>query len=80
MSVRKRSKYYHIVLGKGRDSTGKRIQEWTATEFTRKSEAEAREAEMKLALRQGSYIKPSKKTVGEFLIEWLDGRKTEIKD
>lgn len=79
MSVRKRGKYYHIVLEKGRDANGKRIQEWMATEFTRKADAQAREEEMKLSLRRGTYIKPTKKTVGEFLIEWLEDRKSEIK-
>ncbi|MHC1760570.1 MAG: tyrosine-type recombinase/integrase [Negativicutes bacterium] len=78
MSVRKRGKYYHIILEVGRDLTGKRIQQWIATRFTRKSEAEAKEAELDLAIRNGTYIKPSKKTVGEFLVEWLDDRKTEI--
>ena len=79
MSVRKRGKYYHIVLEKGRDADGKRIQEWMATEFTRKADAQAKEEELKFALRKGTYIKPTKKTVGEFLIEWLEDRKSEIK-
>ncbi len=71
-SIRKRSKSsYSVILDLGRDpATGKRRQQWMTIRGNKK-EAEAKLAELLHQLDTGSYIKPAKATVGEFLVTWL---------
>ena len=72
-SIVKRSKdSWTIILNLGRDpSTGKRKQQWVAVRGT-KRDAEKKLAELQHQMDTGSYLKPSKITVGDFLNQWLN--------
>ncbi len=62
---------YTIVLNLGRDpSTGKRKQQWVSVKGTKK-DAEKRLSELLSHIDNGSYIKPYKTTLAEFLERWL---------
>ncbi len=69
--IRKRGDSWSIVVELGRDPvTGKRKQQWQSIKGTKKDA----ERELSLALshiEQGSYTKPTKVTVGEYLESWL---------
>ena len=68
---RKGSSNYTIVLQLGLDqSTGRRKQQWIAVEGN-KREAERQLAELLHDQAQGVLAKPSKVTVGQWLIQWL---------
>ncbi len=69
--IRKRSKYsWTIVLDLPRDpATGKRHQQWQTIKGT-KRDAERELTEILHSLETGSYIKPNKITVGDFLKQW----------
>ncbi len=70
--IRKRSKNsWTIVISAGHDPvTGRRKQQWVSVKGTKK-DAERRLAELLHQMDTGSFIKPSKLTVGEFLTQWL---------
>lgn len=57
-------------------ATGKRRQKWVSGFDTRR-EAQAARDDARARLRAGTYIGPSKETVGEYLIEWLAGVRGE---
>lgn len=62
---------YTIVLNLGRDpSTGKRKQQWVSVKGTKK-DAEKRLAELLHQLDTGTFMKPGKTTLAEFLERWL---------
>ena len=62
---------YTIVLNLGRDpETGKRKQQWISIKGTKK-DAERRLSELLIQLDNGTYIKPGKSTLAEFLKLWL---------
>ena len=62
---------YTIVLNLGRDpSTGKRKQQWVSVKGTKK-DTEKRLSELLSHIDNGSYIKPYKTTLAEFLDRWL---------
>ena len=68
---RKGSKNYTIVLQVGLDpTTGKRKQQWI-TLGPSKREAERELAKLIHELDTGTFVKPNKKTLGEFLKEWI---------
>jgi len=68
---RKGSSKYTIVLQLGLDpSTGKRKQQWI-TAGTSKREAEKQMAKLIHELDNGTFMKPSKKTLGQYLNEWI---------
>jgi len=68
---RKGSKNYTIVLQIGLDpSTGKRKQQWI-TAGTSKREAEDKMAKLIHELNSGTYIKPNKINVAQYLRSWL---------
>lgn len=71
-SIIKRSKSsYTIVLNLGTDPhTGKRKQQWVSVRGTKK-EAEKRLAELLHQLDTGTFMKPGKITLGEYLEKWL---------
>lgn len=71
--ITKRSKgSYTIVLNLGRDpETGKRKQQWVSIKGTKK-EAEKRLSELINQLDNGTYIKPKKTTLTEYLNMWLN--------
>ena len=62
---------YTIVLNLGHDpTTGKRKQQWVSIKGTKK-EAEKRLSELLNQLDNGTFIKPGKTTLGEYLERWL---------
>ena len=74
MPVRKRSKgSWEIYLDIGRDpGTGRRLRQYQTIMGT-KRQAEQRLAEVKVSIEKGSYIKPQKITIAEWLSSWIDG-------
>jgi len=62
---------YSIVLNLGQDSvTGKRKQQWISVKGTKK-EAEKRRTELLHQLDTGTFVKPGKVTIAEYLQQWL---------
>ena len=61
---------YRFVLDVGRDPETDRRQQVTKT-FDTKKEARAEYAKLHNDVSRGTYIRPSKKTVDQFLDEWL---------
>ena len=71
-SIIKRSKgSWTIIINLGRDpTTGKRKQQWVTVRGTKKA-AEQKLADLRNELDTGSYVKPDKVTLGEFIDRWL---------
>ena len=71
--IRQRSKgSWEIAIDVGRDpSTGKRLQHWETIRGT-KRDAQQRLAELLVTIKQGSYIKPKRLTLGEWLEDWVN--------
>ena len=70
-TILKRAKgSWTIIVDVGKDSDGRRNQQWTTVRGTRK-EAERRLAEILNKVNNGLYIKPSKNTFGDFIETWL---------
>jgi len=62
---------YTIVFELGRDpSTGKRKQQWVSIKGT-KRDAEKRLAELLHQVDTGTFMKPGKTTLADFLDRWL---------
>jgi integrase len=75
---RKGSSNYTIVLQLGLDATtGKRKQQWI-TAGSSKREAEKQMANLIHDLDNGTFTKPSKKTLAEYLNEWIDSVKGNL--
>ena len=69
--VKRYKNSYTIVLSLGVDpTTGKKKQQWISVKDTKK-EAEKRLAELLHQLDNGTFMKPSKTTLGEYLERWL---------
>lgn len=67
-----KGKKYEIIIEAGRDpQTGKRKRIYRVVNG-RKSDAEREMARMIRELEQGTYIEPSKMTVADYLLHWLD--------
>lgn len=77
--VRKRGARWCVVVDVGRDpDTGRRIQKWHSG-FVRKRDAESAVSAIVSKLEDGSYVEPSKLTVGRFLTdEWLPAIRATI--
>ena len=71
-SIIQRSKgSWTIIINLGRDpATGKRKQQWVTVRGTKKA-AEQKLADLLNELDTGSYVKPDKVTLGEFIDRWL---------
>jgi len=76
-SVFKRGNTYSVIIDQGRDPNGKRKQQWHSG-YRTKREAEHACTELLHGLQTGTYVAPSKTTVGEFLIKWLDYARTTV--
>ena len=62
---------WSLVIDAGRDpATGKRRQQWHTIKGTKK-EAEAKLRELLQTVEAGTYVKPGKLTLGQWLEEWL---------
>jgi integrase len=72
-SVIKRGNKWAVVIDVGRDPDGKRIRKWHSG-YELKRDAEAARVEILASLQSGSYVAPSKVTLGEWLQLWLDGQ------
>jgi len=72
--IRQRSKHsWTIVVDAGKDpGTGKRKQHWHTIMGT-KRDAQRALNEMLVSLEKGTYVKPRKLTLGEWLDQWLEG-------
>jgi integrase len=69
--VKRGKNSYTIVLGVGTDpQTGKRKQQWISVKGT-KRDAEKRLSDLLHQLDNGTFMKPGKTTLGEFLERWL---------
>jgi integrase len=69
--VRKRGKKWSVVLDVGTDERGKRKQRWHSGYRTR-NEAEDALTKLLGQIQTGTYVAPTKRTVGDFLEhEWL---------
>lgn len=69
--VKRYKNSYTIVLNLGHDPlTGKPKQQWVSVKGTKK-DAEKRLADLLHQLDTGTFMKPSKTTLGEFLERWL---------
>jgi integrase len=69
--IRKRGKdSWAIVIDLGRDSAGKRRQKWHTVHGTRKN-AETELTRLLHQLDSGTYVRPTKMTVEEYLERWL---------
>ena len=67
----KRGKVWHVVIDIGKDpGTGKRRQHWE-TIRTSKRDAQTRLRELLTSLDVGTFVKPSRLTVAQWLEEWL---------
>jgi len=73
-SLRQRGKgSWEVCLDTGRDpATGKRLRHFESIQGTKK-DAQRRLHELLLSVEQGSFIKPKRITLGEWLGEWLNG-------
>jgi integrase len=73
-TVIKRGKKWSVVIDVGRDEDGKRIRRWHSG-YPTKREAEEARIEILSRLQGGTYAKPTKVTLGEFLRQtWLPAR------
>lgn len=76
--IRKRGNKYAIVVDLGRDHNGKRKQKWFSG-YEKKKEAEKDLPRILSEINDGSYVEPSKMSIKEYLIEWLDKKEHEVK-
>lgn len=60
-----------IVLDLGRDADGKRRQKWQSVRGTKRN-AQRELNNLLHSLQTGSYVEPTKLTVGQYLRRWLD--------
>lgn len=71
--IRQRGKSsWSIVLDLGRDAGGKRRQKWHTVHGT-KRDAQREIAHLLHSLHTGTYVEPSRTTVGEYFTRWLEG-------
>ncbi len=69
--IKKRGGKWTIIVYLGRDSqSGKKRYQWKSIKGTKK-QAEKELATLLTKLEDGSYVKPTKITLGEFLDQWL---------
>ena len=78
-SVIKRGGSWSVVIDIGRDETGKRIRKWHSG-FESKKEAERACVDLLSRFDRGTYISPTKSTLGSFLVdEWLPAKRSTVK-
>ncbi len=69
--VKRGKNSYTIVLSLGYDPvTGKRLRQWVSVKGNKK-DAELKLSELQRQIDTGSFVKPGKVTLGEFLERWL---------
>lgn len=71
--------FWSVVVDAGRNSAGERVRKWHSGYRTRK-EAERARVELLSRLDQGTYVAPSRLTLGRFLPdEWLPAKRSTVK-
>lgn len=76
--VIKRGKNYSIVYDIGRDPmTGKRKQKWETVKGT-KRDADRVLRERLRNIEMGTYVQPTKITVGEYLKQWIENYQSNL--
>lgn len=79
-TVIKRGASWSVVIDLGRDETGRRVRKWHSGYRTKK-DAERARIELLSRLDQGTYVPPSKMSIGAFLVqEWLPAKRATIKE
>lgn len=74
-SVRKRGNRWTAIYDEARADDGRRVQRWKSGFHTKKA-AERFLATTVASLGDGSYVQPSKTTLGAYLESWLDERES----
>jgi len=78
-TVIKRGATWSVVVDSGRDANGKRKRRWHSG-FATKKEAERARTEILSRIDKGTYVEPSRQTLGAFLEgEWLPAIRTRIR-
>ena len=79
-TVIRRGASWSVVIDLGRDETGRRVRKWHSGYRTKK-DAERARIELLSRLDQGTYVSPSKMSIGAFLVqEWLPAKRATIKE
>lgn len=79
-TVIKRGASWSVVIDLGRDETGRRVRKWHSGYRTKK-EAERARIELLSRVDQGTYVEPSKVSIGAFLVqEWLPAKRATLKE
>ena len=79
-TVIKRGTSWSVVIDLGRDETGRRVRKWHSGYRTKK-DAERARIELLSRLDQGTYVPPSKMSIGAFLVqEWLPAKRATMKE
>lgn len=76
-SIRKRGRSYTLTVDIGRDADGRRKQHFET--FRTRREADAALANVLRQAQSGSYVKPSRLTVADYLRDWLNGREPHLR-
>lgn len=63
---------FSVNMGKGPD--GKYIRKWYTVEAKTAKEAQVAQRKILTEMDNGTFVEPSKLTVAEFLVQWIDGR------
>jgi hypothetical protein len=72
--IRRRRQKWAVVVEIGKAEDGRRRQKWYSGFATRR-EAQAHLTEVLGQLDKGVYVAPTKQTVAEYLLEWLQARR-----
>lgn len=76
--IRERSSgHWAIILDQHEAATGRRKRKWHSFKGT-KRQAQTECARLIAAMKDGTYIEPSKITLGQFLDRWLDHIKSQV--
>lgn len=79
-TVIKRGASWSVVVDLGRDETGRRVRKWHSG-YRSKREAERARVELLSRVHHGTYVEPSKVSIGTFLVdEWLPAKRSTVKE
>jgi integrase len=73
------SNKWYVIVSLGRNEYGKPVQKWIRLRSARnKTEAKREAVRIEHELNAGSWVPPSKLTVGDLLVEWLTSAKPRL--
>jgi hypothetical protein len=78
-SIRKRGQTWTVVLDAGRDPTTRRRRQISKGGFKTRRDANRWLTHTLGQLDQGSYVTPTRQTVGEHLLEWLPAIRSSLR-